>query len=126
MGTGSGNGAQGTTRRCARRGPKPRRTPAQSIGLENSEERRRAASLGGKAKTSPLTRELHRRLEELTNSVVDGSLVAYRGAVAAQLINARIRLVEVERRVHEQEELVERLERLERSRGAGGASVWGA
>jgi hypothetical protein len=57
--------------------------------------------------------------------LVDGSLVAYGGAVAAQLINARIRLVEVERRVREQEELVERLERLERSRGAGGASIWG-
>ncbi len=88
------------------------------------EERRRAASKGGKAKANPLARELHKLLEDLTERVVDGSLVPYRGAVAAQLINARIRLVETERKIAEQEELIERLERLERGRGAGGS--WGA
>ena len=93
---------------------------------EYSEERKRAASKGGRAKASPLTRELHKLLEDLTAAVVDGSLVAYRGAVAAQLINARIRLVEVERKVKETEELEERLERLERNRGGGGATRWGA
>ena len=93
-----------------------------------SEERRRAASRGGKAKASPLTRELHSLLEDLTNRVVEGSLVPYRGAVAAQLVNARIRLVETERRIQEQEELLERLDALERDRGlgGGGSSRWGA
>ena len=94
---------------------------------EYSEERKRAASRGGKAKASPLTRELHRLLEDLTNRVVEGSLVPYRGAVAAQLVNARIRLVETERRVQEQEELLERLDALERDRGLGGGerTRWG-
>ncbi len=34
-----------------------------------SEERRRAASKGGKAKASPLTRELHGQLETLAEEV---------------------------------------------------------
>jgi hypothetical protein len=91
---------------------------------ENAEERRRAASRGGKAKANPLTRELHALLEDLMGRVVSGDLVAYRGAVACQLVNARIRLIETEREVKEQEELIERLERLERNRGGGGAGRW--
>ena len=90
-----------------------------------SGERRRAASKGGKAKANPLMRRLHDRLEELTERVVAGTLPPYRGAVAAQLINTRLRAVEFERKVKETGELVERLELLERGRGAGGSS-WGA
>ena len=60
----------------------------------NAEERRRVASRGGKAKASPLTRELHGLLEELTERVVAGTLAPYQGAVACQLINGRIRLIE--------------------------------
>ena len=88
-----------------------------------SEERRRAASKGGKAKANPLTRELHRQLETLAEDVASGDLAPYRAAVIVQAVNARVRLVEVERRVTEQEELLERLERLERSRSGGRA--WG-
>ena len=90
-----------------------------------SEERKRAASKGGKAKANPLMRELHGLLADLTERVVAGTLPPYRAAVAAQLANTRLRAVEVERRVQEQEELLERLEELERSRGGGG-SRWGA
>ena len=58
------------------------------------------------------------------SQVVSGELVAYRGAVACQLVNARIRLLEAERRIKEQEDLIERLER---GRGIGGsAGSWGA
>jgi hypothetical protein len=88
------------------------------------EERRRAASKGGKAKANPLMRQLHDLLADLTEQVVAGTLPAYRGAVAAQLVNTRLRAVEVERKVKEQEELIERLERLERNRGGGGAGRW--
>ena len=91
-----------------------------------SEERRRAASKGGKAKANPLMRELHGLLADLTERVVAGTLPAYRGAVAAQLVNTRLRAVEVERRVRETEDLLERLDALERSRGGGrGAAGWG-
>ena len=94
---------------------------------EHSEERKRAASKGGKAKASSLARELHNCLDDLTAAVVAGSLVPYRGAVAAQLINARIRLVEVERKVKETEELEERIEALEEAETGGGTKrSWGA
>ena len=85
-----------------------------------SEKRRRAASRGGRAKARPpLTRELHRQLGTLADDVASGKLKPYVAAVCVQVVNARIRLVEVERRVQEQEELLERLEQLERSRGGG-------
>jgi hypothetical protein len=90
-----------------------------------SEERRRAASKGGKAKANPLTRELHRQLETLALDVASGDLPAYRGAVVVQVLNCRIRLIETERRIQEQTDLLERLEQLEHSR-AGGAGRWGA
>ncbi len=89
-----------------------------------SEERRRAASKGGKAKANPLTRELHRRLDTLAEDVANGDLAPYRAAVIVQALNARIRLVEVERRVEEQQDLLARLDALERSRG--GVRPWGA
>ena len=87
-----------------------------------SEERRRAASRGGRAKANPLTRDLHRQLERLGEDVASGKLQPYRAAVIVQAINGRIRLIETERRIKEQEELLERLERLERGRGV---TRWG-
>ena len=89
-----------------------------------SEERKRAASKGGKAKANPLMRELHGLLADLTERVVAGTLPAYRGAVAAQLVNTRLRAVEVERKIAEQEDLLARLEELERIRS--GSRSWGA
>ena len=88
-----------------------------------SEERRRAASKGGKAKASPLTRELHRQLETLAEDVAKGDLAPYRAAVIVQALNARIRLLETERRITEQEDLLARLEELERIR-SGGRPPW--
>src|SRR5919199_6849787 len=95
---------------------------------DNAEKRQRAASKGGKAKASKLTKQLHDLLEDLTTRVVEGTLETSRGAVANQLISTRIRLLEFERRAREQEELVGRLEELERlleERKEYGAS-WGA
>ena len=83
----------------------------------NAQARQQAASRGGKAKANPLTRTLHRQLEKLTEDVAAGALAPYKAAVIVQALNTRIRLVEVERRVAEQEELLERLDALERSRG---------
>jgi hypothetical protein len=79
----------------------------------NAEERRRAASRGGKAKATPVVKELHRLLESLTDRVIRGELSTAVGAVANQLINTRIRLLEYERRLREMEDLEERLEALE-------------
>src|SRR5215207_7402951 len=90
----------------------------------NAQARQQAASRGGKAKANPLTRTLHRQLEKLTEDVASGELAPYKAAVIVQALNTRIRLVEVERRVAEQEELLERLDALER--GRGGVRPWGA
>src|SRR5215203_4905610 len=79
----------------------------------NAEERRRAASRGGKGKANPVVKELHQLLESLTDQVIKGELSTAVGAVANQLINTRIRLLEYERRLREMEDLEERLEALE-------------
>jgi hypothetical protein len=85
----------------------------------NLEARRRAASKGGKAKAAPAVKELHHLLESLTDRVIRGDLDTAVGAVANQLINTRIRLLEYERRSKETEELEELLEALERARRGG-------
>ena len=79
----------------------------------NAERRRRAASRGGKGKAGRALKELHALLEDLTKRVINGELETSRGAVANQLIGTRIRLLEYERRLKEQEELEGRLEELE-------------
>jgi len=79
----------------------------------NAKKRHRAASKGGRGKTSKVTKGLHELLEDLANRVIEGTLETSRGAVANQLIGTRIRLLEYERRLKEQEELEGRLEELE-------------
>ncbi len=91
---------------------------------ERARERSRSASRAAKAKSNPLMRSLHRQLEKIAQEVASGDLVPYRAAVMVQALNTRIRLVEVERRVEEQQELLARLEMLERGRGGG--RPWGA
>src|SRR5215216_2305481 len=79
----------------------------------SAQERRRAAAKGGRAKANPVVKELHKLLESLTDQVIKGELSTAVGAVASQLINTRIRLLEYERRLREMEDLEERLEALE-------------
>ena len=96
---------------------------------QNAYKRQRAASKGGRAKASKLTKELHNLLEDLTARVVEGTLETSRGAVASQRIGTRMRLLEYERRLKETEELEARLEELERASSQqhrdGGARYWG-
>ena len=79
-----------------------------------SHERRRNAQRAGRSSGTSEVRDLRRQLEDLTRRVVDGSLESGRGAVAAQLINTRIRLLEYARRTKETEELENRIADLER------------
>jgi hypothetical protein len=92
---------------------------AQTYCHHHDPERSRSASRAAKAKSIPLARELHKQLVSLARDVASGDLPAYRGAVVVQILNCRIRLVEVERRVAEQEDLLARLEELERIRSGG-------
>jgi hypothetical protein len=92
---------------------------------KNAEQRQRTASKGGRGKPSREIRDLKKQLEDLAAGVLDGTVQRANAVVVNQIINTRARLVELERKIREQEEIVERLERLEQTRERGG-SRWGA
>jgi hypothetical protein len=95
----------------------------------NAEKRRRGASRGGRAKANRELPQIKALLEDLTERVLSGELSTGPAAVANQLINTRLRAIEVERKIREAEEIEERLTALEealRRNGRGGAKPWGA
>ena len=95
-------------------------------------ERRRAASKAAKSKPSRELAGVKTLLSDLTDRVLgkEGAeaLETGRAAVANQLINTRLRAIEVERKVKETDELQERIEALEHASEAGGGKTkpWGA
>ncbi len=94
---------------------------------KNAERRRRGASRGGKAKANRELPSIKALLSDLTEQVLSGELPTGPAAVANQLINTRLRAVELERKLRETEEIEERLTALEATlrhnkRGSG----WGA
>lgn len=82
-----------------------------------AEERTRNASRAARSKPNKATKDLHELLEDLTERVISGELETSRGAVVAQLINTRIRLLGHELKVKEVVELEERLALLEEGGG---------
>ena len=82
-------------------------------------ERRRNASKAAKSKPSRELSEIKRLLSELTDRVLKAEgkdpLETGPAAVANQLINTRLRAIELERKMRETEEVEERLEALERA-----------
>jgi len=80
---------------------------------DQAEKRKRVAIKGGKSKPNREIASIKRRLWRLTDDVLDGEVDRANAAVAAQLLNALIRLVGVELRVREVDELEARLEELE-------------
>ena len=80
----------------------------------NREKRRRMASRAARAKPNRELPAIKTLLEDLTERVLSGELPTGPAAVANQLINTRLRAVEVERKIKEAEDLDERLEALER------------
>jgi hypothetical protein len=91
---------------------------------KNAEKRRRGASRGGKAKASRELTGIKALLEDLTDRVLRVELSSGVAAVANQLINTRLRAIEVERKVKETDELEARIEALERAQEGG--RRWGA
>src|SRR5215211_3570528 len=92
---------------------------------ENATARRKRASRGGRAKANQELPSIKARLEDLTEQVLAGELETGRAAVANQLINTRLRTIELARKIRETDELEERLEALERD-ATGGGRQWGA
>lgn len=78
----------------------------------NAEQRRRAASKGGKSKPNRDVADVKRRLSEMADGVLDGSVDKGVGAVGAQILNVYLRAVTVELKVLETQELEAPIEEL--------------
>jgi hypothetical protein len=80
---------------------------------KRAEDRRRNASKGGRSKGNQRLAKLDKQLEDLAADTLAGEVERGVAAVVNQIINSRLRAVEIERKIREQEELAERLEALE-------------
>lgn len=92
---------------------------------KNAERRRRGQSRGGRARASGEIRDLKRQLEDLVEDVRAGRMERGDAVVVNQILNTRARLVELERKVKEQDEVIERIEALEQSQQQQGGRRWG-
>jgi hypothetical protein len=82
--------------------------PTDAVGPTNpanAEQRSRMASKAARSKPSRELIRLKAQLVDLTKDVLSGEIETGRAAVANQLINSRLRTIEVERKVREAEEL---------------------
>ncbi len=95
---------------------------------ENSEQRRRTASRGGRGKPSREIRDLKKQLQDLAEDVIECRGERSDAAVVNQILNTRARLIELERKVKEADEIEARLEALERTTETNGQGrrPWGA
>jgi septal ring factor EnvC (AmiA/AmiB activator) len=80
---------------------------------DRADERRRNASRGGRMKGTGEISDLKKQLATLAADVLSGKVERGVAAVVNQIINTRARLLEVERKIKETEELEARLEALE-------------
>jgi hypothetical protein len=76
-------------------------------------KRRRDAAKAGRSTPNGELKEVKGLLKRLTQQVLSGELQTSSGAVANQLINTRLRAIELERKWKEIQELEERLEAVE-------------
>jgi hypothetical protein len=94
---------------------------------ERAADRKRNASKAGKSSGGREIRDLKRRISDVVDAVLEGSLDRGRAAVSIQAFNALRGVLELERKVKEQEEILERIQALEQSaETARGGSRWGA
>jgi hypothetical protein len=80
---------------------------------ERAEERKRNASRGGKSKGNSEISDLKAQLRKLAANVLSGEVERGDAIAVNQILNTRARLIELERKIREQEELEARLEALE-------------
>ena len=91
----------------------PSQTHCYQHDPARSQERKRNASRGGRSKGTPKLTKLDKQLEALAADTLEGKVERGVAAVVNQVINTRTRLIEIERKTREQEELEERLEAIE-------------
>jgi hypothetical protein len=78
-----------------------------------SEERRRNASRAGRSKPDTEPRGLKSQLQSLADRVLSGDLGRADAAVVSQVLNVKLRALELERKWKELGEMQDRLEALE-------------
>jgi hypothetical protein len=102
---------------------------------QNAERRSRMASRAARSKPNRELSRLKAQLQELTRGVLAGEVETARAAVANQLLNTRLRALELERRIRESDDMEARLEDLESalssldrqgSAAPHGRASWGA
>lgn len=94
---------------------------------KNAARRRRGQSRGGKSKPLQEIKDLKKQLEDLAQGVRDHEVGSGVATIVNQIINTRARLIELERKIREQDELLERIEALEGQTEEGpGGKRWGA
>jgi glutathione S-transferase len=81
-----------------------------------SEQRKRAASKAAKSKPNREVAAIKLRLKDLAEDVLEGRVARADAAVVGQIYNVVLRTLEAERKIREQEELIERLEDLEQTK----------
>lgn len=81
---------------------------------KNAEQVRRRSSKGGRSRVGQETHALRLQLQDLTDLVRSGDIKTSIAAVANQLIQTQIKLLEFERRAREVDELAAELEELRR------------
>jgi tRNA(Glu) U13 pseudouridine synthase TruD len=87
-------------------------------------QRSRNASKAARSKPSRELKAVKERLRGLADGVLAGEIDVDAAAVASRILAVYLRAVEAERKLKEQEEILERLERLEQ-RSQGGRRRWG-
>ena len=93
---------------------------------KNAQRRRRTASKAARSKPSREIRDLKKQLEDLASEVLAGRVERGNAVAVNQILNTRLRALEVERKIREQDELEARIEALEEVREeAGGSNRWG-
>jgi len=91
----------------------PSQTHCYQHDPDRAEERRINASKAAKSRHDPEIREIKKLLKDLYAGVLEGRVPRAAAAVANQIANTRLRAIEVERRMREQDELEGRLDELE-------------
>ena len=81
-----------------------------------SEQRRRAASKAAKSKPNQEVAGIKQSLKDLAEDVLEARVGRADAAVVSQIYNVLLRTLEAERKIREQEELMERLEDLEQTK----------
>jgi hypothetical protein len=95
---------------------------------DHADERRRNGARGGKrggrGRPQAEIGDIKRRLSDLADDVLEGSVDRGDAGVVGQLLNTVIRAVSVELKVREQSEILERLEQLESMQEGGHRTAW--